>query len=288
MSSQARPSHLRASTATSGAGTCSGGPTDTSGSSTRRLRMAAIGRPTWQCCSGSARRIWRRSSRRTTRSARLRRDGGTASRCTSCTRCSCTRRCSVVHTVTAPPRLLGPSCPSSSVEAELVAFDVLHNEARLVEAVGDQQLHARRAKRDQSGAFGFERGHAFVTDEPSANAQVEMHPVFHDLAFGHALEEQSRAHTRGIDTGECSTLSLSRQRAIEVAPARKPFRRWRHYISQRLTPKESDALRICAVESDLKLLDRRHPPTLKDVPRPVPRATASVGVPAEGWPAGRQ
>src|SRR6516165_5756142 len=49
-----------------------------------------------------------------------------------------------------------------------------------------------------------------------------------------------------------------RQRAIEVVPGGEPLR-WRRYdVPQHLAPETSDALRFCAVEGDLDLLDRRH------------------------------
>src|ERR1700676_4436847 len=51
---------------------------------------------------------------------------------------------------------------------------------------------------------------------------------------------------------------LRRQRAIEIVPSSKPLR-WRRYdVPQHLAPETSDALRFCAVEGDLELLDRRH------------------------------
>ena len=82
-----------------------------------------------------------------------------------------------------------------SVETELVALDVLHHEARLVVVIGRQQSHAYRAERDQSCAFGLKCGQALFTHEPGADPHVKMHPILDDLAFGNALEEQSRAHT---------------------------------------------------------------------------------------------
>jgi len=84
---------------------------------------------------------------------------------------------------------------SHSVETELVALDVLHHEARLVVAIGTQESHAYRAKRDQSCAFGLKGGQTLFPDEPGADPHVKMHPILDDLAFGNALEEQSRAHT---------------------------------------------------------------------------------------------
>ena len=82
-----------------------------------------------------------------------------------------------------------------SVETELVALDVLHHEARLVVVIGRQQSHAYRAERDQPCAFGLKRGQALFTHEPGADPHVKMQPILDDLAFGNALEEQSRAHT---------------------------------------------------------------------------------------------
>ena len=81
-----------------------------------------------------------------------------------------------------------------SVEAELVALDVLHHLARLVLLIGKEQLPAYRAERDQPCALGFERGEAFLTHEPGADSHVKMHPILDDLALGNALEVQSRAH----------------------------------------------------------------------------------------------
>ena len=55
---------------------------------------------------------------------------------------------------------------------------------------------------------------------------------------------------------------LRRQRAIEILPSSKPLR-WRRYdVPQHLAPETSDALRLCAVEGDLELLDRRHRSTI--------------------------
>src|SRR5271167_744551 len=56
---------------------------------------------------------------------------------------------------------------------------------------------------------------------------------------------------------------LRRQRTIEIVPGSKPLR-WRRYdVPQHLTPETSDALRFCAVEGDLDLLDRRHRSTIE-------------------------
>src|SRR5262245_43664473 len=56
---------------------------------------------------------------------------------------------------------------------------------------------------------------------------------------------------------------LRQQRAIEIVPSGKPLR-WRRYdVPQHLAPKTSDALRFCAVEGDLELLDRSHLSTIE-------------------------
>ena len=73
-------------------------------------------------------------------------------------------------------------------------LDVLHNDARLVDAIGKQYALAYRAERDQSCAFGLECGEPLFTHEPGADPHIEMHPILDDLAFGNSLEEQARAH----------------------------------------------------------------------------------------------
>src|SRR5215475_10466816 len=90
-----------------------------------------------------------------------------------------------------------------------------------------------------------------------------MQPILDDLAFGNALEEQSRAYTRGINACEPCTLILRRQRAIEIVPSGEPFRWRRDDVPQHFAPETSDALRFCAVEGDLDLLDRRHRSTIE-------------------------
>lgn len=60
--------------------------------------------------------------------------------------------------------------------------------------IGKQHLHAYRAERDQSYALGFECGKALCTHEPGADPHIKMLTILDDLAFGDALEEQSRAH----------------------------------------------------------------------------------------------
>ena len=51
---------------------------------------------------------------------------------------------------------------------------------------------------------------------------------------------------------------LRRQRTIEIVPSGKPLRWWGYDVPQNLAPETSDALRFCAVEGDLELLDRGH------------------------------
>ena len=81
-----------------------------------------------------------------------------------------------------------------SVKTELVALDILHHEARLVEAVGKQKSYAYSAERDQSCAFGLESGQALFTYEPATDSHVKVQPIFDDFAFGNALEEQPGSH----------------------------------------------------------------------------------------------
>ena len=82
-----------------------------------------------------------------------------------------------------------------SSETELIALDVLHNEARLVVAIGWQEPYAFCAEGDQTCAFGLQRGKAFVAHESGADPYVEMQTVLEDLAFRDTLEVQSTART---------------------------------------------------------------------------------------------
>src|ERR1700730_10787926 len=56
---------------------------------------------------------------------------------------------------------------------------------------------------------------------------------------------------------------LRRQRAIEIVPGSKPLRWRRDDVPQHLAPEAGDALRFCAVEGDLELLDRCHRTTIE-------------------------
>jgi site-specific DNA recombinase len=87
--------------------------------------------------------------------------------------------------------------PGELVEAELVALDVLHHEARLVVVIGRQQPHAHGAERDQTCTFGLKCGQALFTREPGADPHVKMQPVLDDLSFwarqeGHVIVHVTR------------------------------------------------------------------------------------------------
>ena len=77
---------------------------------------------------------------------------------------------------------------------------------------------------------------------------------------------------------------LRRQRAIEFVPSSKPLRGRRYDVPQHRAPETSDALRFCAVEGDLDLLDRRHRSTIE-----AGSSVVSTGPPlARLWPGGRR
>src|SRR5688572_29687006 len=90
-----------------------------------------------------------------------------------------------------------------------------------------------------------------------------MHPVLDDLALGNALEEQSRAHSGGIDARGPRTPLLRRQLAIDIVPSGETLRRRRKDVPQHLAPEPGDAPRFRAVKGDLKLFDQRHRITLR-------------------------
>src|SRR5689334_1259518 len=59
-------------------------------------------------------------------------------------------------------------------------------------------------------------------------------------------------------------LDQDRWRAAYGDPRYGETLRWRRYdVPQHLAPETSDALRFCAVEGDLDLLDRRHRSTIE-------------------------
>lgn len=108
--------------------------------------------------------------------------------------------------------------PLVSSETELIALNVLHNEARLVIAIGWQEPYALCAEGDQTSTFTLQRSKAFLAHESGTDPYVEMQTVLEDLAFRDALEVQSSARTRRIHTGTPTALILRRLRTIEVIP----------------------------------------------------------------------
>ena len=146
----------------------------------------------------------------------------------------------------------------SSGEAELVALDVLHDHARVGAVV--QQSLASRAKWDEPSALLLEGRQPLFAPKVIGDPHVEVDAVLGHLAFGHALEVQTRADPRGIDAGEPRALLLGRHRVLEVVPRFEVLER-RHEVPQHLAPEPTDALGFDAVEGDLDLLDRRPRPT---------------------------
>jgi hypothetical protein len=60
------------------------------------------------------------------------------------------------------------------VEAELIALDVLHHEARFVLLIGSQQTQAPSAERLQSSRFSLERRDSLVAGQPHPDSYVEV------------------------------------------------------------------------------------------------------------------
>src|SRR5690606_6260649 len=118
-------------------------------------------------------------------------------------------------TPTTEPHRRGPCARRGSVEAELVALDVLYHDARVVAAVV-QQPYADGAERDQARALGLERGQQLLAQEPGADPHVEVHPVLDDLALRDALEEQPRPHARRVRAREPRSPVLGGPGAVEL------------------------------------------------------------------------
>jgi len=60
------------------------------------------------------------------------------------------------------------------VQAELVALDVLHHEARFVSLIGKEQTQAPSAQRFQSSRFSLKRRHSLIASQPHADSYVEV------------------------------------------------------------------------------------------------------------------
>jgi hypothetical protein len=60
------------------------------------------------------------------------------------------------------------------VEAELVAFDVLHDEARFVLLIGCQKTQSPGPEPFQSSRFGLERSYSLVAGQPHPDSYVEV------------------------------------------------------------------------------------------------------------------
>ena len=114
---------------------------------------------------------------------------------------------------------------------------------------------------------GSNRAHSASSTATAPHPRARWRPARRgatgrDLALGHALEEQSRAHPCGITAREPAIpvleeqlLKSSQLRSPPAAGMRRPPR----------TSSERRA-RCCAVEGDLELLDRRHRASLETRP----------------------
>ena len=60
------------------------------------------------------------------------------------------------------------------VQAELVALDVLHHEARFVFLIGKEQTQAPSAERFQSSRFSLKRRHSLIASQPHPDSYVEV------------------------------------------------------------------------------------------------------------------
>lgn len=145
-----------------------------------------------------------------------------------------------------------------SVEAELVALDILHHDAGLFPVAGGKQAHPRGPEFDEARAFGLQRSEAISAFQSGSDPDIEVHPVLDGLALGDALEKQPRPDPVGVHAGERGILLVGGKRAVELVPVRKARgRRWDH-VTECRTPETSDALGCRAIERDLELPDPDH------------------------------
>ena len=156
-----------------------------------------------------------------------------------------------------------PNVRGHSVEIELVALDVLHHEARLV-------VSSARSSRTRTAPSATSRAHSASSaatrsspTSPVPTRTSRCSRFLTTLPSGTRWKNSRGPAPEGSMHANAWTLILRRQRAIEIVPGGEPLR-WRRYdVPQHLAPETSDALRFCAVEGDLELLDRRHRSTIE-------------------------
>jgi hypothetical protein len=72
-------------------------------------------------------------------------------------------------------RLVAPLLnPATLVEAEFIALDVLHHQARLIVLIGTKQTQAPSAERFQSIRFSLERRDSLIASQPNPDPHVQV------------------------------------------------------------------------------------------------------------------
>ena len=146
---------------------------------------------------------------------------------------------------------LSRCCPNKSVQAELVAFDVLHHLAGLVDAVSFQQLKAACTQSFEASSFGIEGGEPFIAGEPGAGADIEMDSVLGGLLLRYPLEVHARSDAVRVLGRPSAALLFRRQGSVELIPGAEPLGNRRILVPQCDLPELRDSTRIFTVESDL-------------------------------------
>ncbi len=139
------------------------------------------------------------------------------------------------------------------MEAELVAFGVLHHRPRadgLFEA-----LTSRRPERDESLGFGVDRCLPFrLLHRPVGDDHIEVASVLHGLRFRDLLDEDARAVSVRIDDRrELIPILLGYPDRIGKRLPGVESLRWRlEHVAEGLAPERSQGPCVQGIERNLK------------------------------------
>jgi len=155
--------------------------------------------------------------------------------------------------LSAPPTMLRTLGTRPSLEAELVAFEVVHDRPRSNRFI--EALATRCAEPDEAIGFSFDcclpfrRLHRSIGDN-----HVEMAAVLRRLALRDLLNEDARAGSIGVyDRRELISVFLWNSDCVgECLPGVETLRGWLQYVAEGFGPERGERPRVLRVEGDLK------------------------------------
>ena len=107
------------------------------------------------------------------------------------------------------------------------------------------------AHRDQARDFGVDEGPTLLLRRSrGSDANVEVHPVLHDLVLRHAVEEHTGSRARGVDH-RVPLFIRAADGGRELLPAGVARGRLGQVVPQDFGPELSQARRVRTVDGDL-------------------------------------